>query len=251
MDAAAVPAGAAPAEGSPAGGGSDPDRASPAEAKHTDADTDALAARSWRSAKRQAKEHRSPEQKMRRAASWRRHVDKSHPWFELTWDMMLGMRTTVGRMEARPAREPVDADFDAAIRLYFLSEGTLDTPAHDKRDFKFKDYCPEACQRAGAAPARAAAAECVAIAQVFRHLRALFHLNPVNYIMSVCGNFEYLEFVANAKGGQFFFFTYDQLAMIKTLSQQDTRCLCSMLRQYYAVCTCAGPSACLQLARVW
>lgn len=58
------------------------------------------------------------------------------------------------------------------------------TPAHLMRDFKFKDYAP----------------------LVFRAIRAIFSLDPADYLLCVCGNFQYLEFISNSKSGQFFFF---------------------------------------------
>ncbi len=67
--------------------------------------------------------------------------------------------------------------------MKFPASGGSLTPAHQMRDCKFKDYAPE----------------------VFRQIRDRFGINPMEYILSVCGNFEYLEFVSNSKSGQFFF----------------------------------------------
>jgi 1-phosphatidylinositol-4-phosphate 5-kinase len=43
------------------------------------------------------------------------------------------------------------------------------------RDFKFKDYAPK----------------------VFRHLRERFDVDPADYMMTICGNFEYARLDAS------------------------------------------------------
>lgn len=86
------------------------------------------------------------------------------------------------------------------------------TPAHAARDFKFKDYCPE----------------------VFRHIRARFDIDPAEYLLCVCGNFEFLEFISNSKSGQFFFYSHDRRYMIKTVSQGESKFLRKILPEYYA-----------------
>ena len=90
-------------------------------------------------------------------------------------------------------------DFDEEYSLRMPSEGSNTTPPHKMRgmgmmgwmgnaDFKFKDYAPK----------------------VFRHLRQRFGIDPVDYMLCVCGNFEFLEFISNSKSGQFFFYTHDR-----------------------------------------
>lgn len=81
------------------------------------------------------------------------------------------------------------------------------------RDFKFKDYCPE----------------------VFRRIRARFDIAPDDYILSVCGNFQYLEFISNSKSGQFFFYTHDRRYMIKTISKGEAKFLQKILPAYFEV----------------
>ncbi len=72
--------------------------------------------------------------------------------------------------------------------------GILSTPSHKLgRTFKFKDYSP----------------------RVFRHIREHFGVDRVDYILSVAGNYTFLEFISNAKSGEFFFFSHDEKFMIK------------------------------------
>lgn len=79
------------------------------------------------------------------------------------------------------------------------------------RDFKFKSYCPD----------------------VFRGIRAIFHLRPDDYLINICGNFQYLEFISNSKSGSFFFYSHDRRFMIKTITKSESKFLRNILPQYY------------------
>ena len=93
------------------------------------------------------------------------------------------------------------------------SEGSNATPPHKMRDFKFKDYTPA----------------------VFRHLRERFGIDAIDYLLCICGNFEFLEFVSNSKSGQFFFFSHDRQFMIKTQTDAESKLLREILPKYYQV----------------
>lgn len=60
-------------------------------------------------------------------------------------------------------------------------------PHHLSHDFKFKDYAPK----------------------IFHRIRQLFGIDSASYMLSVSGNYNYLEFMANSKSGQFFFYSHD------------------------------------------
>jgi hypothetical protein len=146
-----------------------------------------------------------------------RKINKQHPEFELTYDMMLGIRTVVGAhhnqlamqqqlSNAQQQNENKDlkdkqasaassrtiqlqpSDFTQTQTSRFPGKGSLTTPGHAMRDFKFKDYSPA----------------------VFRAIRANFGIDPIDYLLCVCGNFQFLEFISNSKSGQFFFYTHDR-----------------------------------------
>lgn len=140
-----------------------------------------------------------------------RKIDKHHPEFELTYDMMLGIRTTVSMVEAKPHSLIKKSDFEQMLHLRFPGNGSATTPAHVARDFKFKDYCPE----------------------VFRQIRARFDIDPAEYLLCICGKFEFLEFISNSKSGQFFFYSHDRRYMIKTVSQSECKFLRKILPDYY------------------
>lgn len=189
-----------------------------------------------------------------------RKINKKHPEFELTYDMMLGIRTVVGNnptghavtlasapstassssssaanAAAAAAASNAAADADRrrrderlaaakkaalleqqqqqtpqAQKLTFPGRGSSQTPAHAMRDFKFKDYCGE----------------------LFRLIRARFKIDPTEYLLCVCGNFQYLEFISNSKSGQFFFYSHDRQYMIKTISGGECKFLRTILPSY-------------------
>ena len=54
------------------------------------------------------------------------------------------------------------------------------------------------------------------------------HDEQMRYMLSVAGNYNFLEFISNAKSGEFFFFSHDERFMIKTL-KVNTQKLCTRL----------------------
>eukprot|EP00474_Spongospora_subterranea_P009263 CRZ09721.1 hypothetical protein [Spongospora subterranea] len=136
--------------------------------------------------------------------------DRSHPEFELTCDMMLGIRHTVGR--AAPAENTIAAKhFKETVSYLFPHEGSSSTPAHPLSSFKFKDYQPA----------------------VYRSLRRRFGIDTADYLLCLCGDEHYLEFIANSKSGQFFFYSHDRQFMIKTITNSEAKFLQSILARYY------------------
>merc|ERR1712060_759881 len=109
----------------------------------------------------------------------------------------------VGRVNPQKFSEPKS--------YRFPKQGGKYTPSHCMKSFKFKDYCP----------------------QIFKMLRQMFNIDPVDYQMEVCGNFHYLEFMSNSKSGQFFFYSHNQKYMVKTMSKTEAKLLRKILPQYY------------------
>jgi len=169
-------------------------------------------------------------------------ITRKHPEYELAYDMMLGIRTVVGRIEAvqldiedsfsathslsgvwdpKLLRQRYENDFvghvdpmkfTEAKSYKFPKKGGKYTRPHLMKSFKFKDYCP----------------------QIFKLLRQLFSIDPSEYQMEVCGNYRYLEFMSNSKSGQFFFFSHNQRFMVKTLSKTEAKLLRKIMPQYYS-----------------
>jgi hypothetical protein len=130
------------------------------------------------------------------------------------------------------------------LSVVCLRSGSSSTPAHQMRNFvrppqnlrqrsahryccaclslcivrygvqSFKDYAPD----------------------VFRAIRELSGLDPLDYLLCVCGNFKFLEFLSNSKSGQFFFYSHDRRYMIKTISDEECVLLREILWDYYEVC---------------
>jgi 1-phosphatidylinositol-4-phosphate 5-kinase len=83
-------------------------------------------------------------------------------------------------------------------------QGGPNTPPHQlSHTFKFKDYSPKA----------------------FAYIRRLNGINETEFLSSVCGNANYIEFVSNAKSGQFFFYSSDGKYMIKTMTSTESKFL--------------------------
>jgi len=80
-----------------------------------------------------------------------------------------------------------------------------------KYDFKFKDYAP----------------------WVFRHLRALFRLDPADYLMSLTGKYILSELGSPGKSGSFFYFSRDYKYIIKTIHRSEHKFLRKILKDYY------------------
>jgi len=167
-------------------------------------------------------------------------IAKKHPEFELAYDMMLGIRTVVGRglggftesvvdetsLSSRPSESihrdyPEDGAFGYNLqydrfteKLYyrFPKIGSMRTPAHVMKDFKFKDYCPD----------------------IFKDLRDMFDVDPAQYLIDICGDFELLEFISNSKSGEFFFFTHNQRFMVKTMTKSESKLLRKVMPAYYS-----------------
>ena len=53
------------------------------------------------------------------------------------------------------------------------------------------------------------------------------------FLHSICGSDTFIEFVSNAKSGQFFFYSEDGRYMIKTMKQEEKTFLRHILPDYY------------------
>jgi len=111
--------------------------------------------------------------------------------------------------------ELTSEDYDYVAKLVFLPEGNpsgpIPTPPHKLNfTFNFKDY----------------------MANVFRAVRALSNISEADYMLSLAGDFNYIEFIANSKSGQFFFYSHDGKYMIKTQSKMECKLLRRIMPQY-------------------
>jgi 1-phosphatidylinositol-4-phosphate 5-kinase len=154
-------------------------------------------------------------------------VDENHANWVTAYNMLTGIRVSVSRTNAKLDRPLTDADFEAKQKstfdmsvfpvtdyigslANFPSAGNELVPSA-KYDFKFKDYAP----------------------WVFRHLRALFRLDPADYLMSLTGKYILSELGSPGKSGSFFYFSRDYKYIIKTIHHSEHKFLRKILKDYY------------------
>ncbi|CAN0238265.1 unnamed protein product [Scytosiphon promiscuus] len=53
-------------------------------------------------------------------------------------------------------------------------------------------------------------------------------------MLSVAGNYDYLELITNSKSGSFFFYSHDQKYIIKAMKRAEAKFFRKILPQYYA-----------------
>ena len=53
----------------------------------------------------------------------------------------------------------------------------------------------------------------------------MFGVNEFDFLLAVCGNANFIEFISNAKSGQFFFYSSDGKYMIKTMTNAESKFL--------------------------
>ncbi|RMZ79426.1 hypothetical protein DV738_g3311, partial [Chaetothyriales sp. CBS 135597] len=147
------------------------------------------------------------------AARWTeviRQKRASHVNWVTAYNMLTGIRFTVSRINAKLDRDLTEADFDAKHKFSFDVTGNELTPSA-KYDFKFKDYAP----------------------WVFRHLRAIFGLDPADYLMSLTSKYILSELGSPGKSGSFFYFSRDYKYIIKTIHHAEHKLLRKILREYH------------------
>ncbi|KAH7029100.1 uncharacterized protein B0I36DRAFT_363689 [Microdochium trichocladiopsis] len=137
-------------------------------------------------------------------------VDESHANFTTAYNMLTGIRVSVSRTNAKLDRPLTDADFETKQKSTFDITGNELVPSA-KYDFKFKDYAP----------------------WVFRHLRALFRLDPADYLISLTGKYILSELGSPGKSGSFFYFSRDYKYIIKTIHHGEHKFLRKILKDYY------------------
>ena len=137
-------------------------------------------------------------------------VDENHANWTTAYNMLTGIRVSVSRTNAKLDRPLTDADFEAKQKSTFDIAGNELVPSA-KYDFKFKDYAP----------------------WVFRHLRALFRLDPADYLMSLTGKYILSELGSPGKSGSFFYFSRDYKYIIKTIHHGEHKFLRRILKEYY------------------
>jgi len=68
---------------------------------------------------------------------------------------------------------------------------------------------------------------------IFARIRGALGVSKQRFLHSICGKDSFIEFVSNAKSGQFFFYSHDGRYMIKTQSNEECKFLRKILPHYY------------------
>ena len=159
----------------------------------------------WRRKKRKGKQ-----KKERKSYVTGKVIDGKHELYAQSIAVMLGVRTSITRTnglitaEEHKKRWLQEDDYLKTEKYEFRPDGSEHTPPHQlSHTFKFKDYAPV----------------------VFAYLRRLFGINEFDFLLSVCGNANFIEFISNAKSGQFFFYSSDGKYMVKTMTNAESKLL--------------------------
>ncbi|KAG7395023.1 hypothetical protein PHYBOEH_004350 [Phytophthora boehmeriae] len=131
-------------------------------------------------------------------------INLQHEQYALTYGMMCGIRDSAGLQKPFKQRLAMD-DFMLVDRKIFPANSQLQHP------FKFKDYSPD----------------------VFRQVRRRFGIDLAEYMLTLSGDFNFIEFMSNSKSGQFFFYSHDGRYMIKTQTKDESKFLRRILPHYY------------------
>lgn len=138
-------------------------------------------------------------------------IEKEHELYTMSIAMMLGLRYAIYQTHIQLENDKQEhrfwldsEEFMRMQKYVFRPDGRKGTPPHKlAHTFKFKDYSPVP----------------------FAYIRRMFGINEYEFIHSVCGNANFIEFISNAKSGQFFFYSSDGKYMIKTMTNTESKFL--------------------------
>ncbi|CAI7795700.1 unnamed protein product [Closterium sp. NIES-54] len=120
-------------------------------------------------------------------------------------------RYSVGRITPDAQRDVGPGEFSHWPAVRFPPAGSPTMPPHSMHAFKWRDYCPAA----------------------FRALRAMFGIDPGDYMVSLCGDDALRELSSPGKSGSVFFLSHDDRFLIKTMRSAELQVLLRMLPAYY------------------
>ncbi|KAI8610111.1 hypothetical protein BC830DRAFT_1213598 [Chytriomyces sp. MP71] len=137
-------------------------------------------------------------------------VNEGHANYMLMYDMLTGIRVSVSRCNAKPVRDLLPDDFEAAHKIAFDVTGNELAPS-SRYDFKFKDYSP----------------------WIFRLIRECFRVDPTEYLLSLTGKYVLSELGSPGKSGSFFYFSQDFRFIIKTIHFSEHKFIRRVLKNYF------------------
>jgi 1-phosphatidylinositol-4-phosphate 5-kinase len=126
--------------------------------------------------------------------------------------IQLGIGHAVGSLASKPKKDLLIKDSMKLETVSFPKNGSNTTPAHRYSYFKFQVFAPIA----------------------FRYFRTIFHIQPDNYLLSICN--EPLRELSNpGASGSIFYLTDDDNFIIKTVQLKEGKFLLELLPSYYMV----------------
>ncbi|ALC41524.1 sktl [Drosophila busckii] len=129
---------------------------------------------------------------------------------QIMGSIQLGIQHTVGSLASKPKRDLLMNDFWEMETIAFPPDGSSLTPAHHYSDFRFKVYAPIA----------------------FRYFRDLFHIEPDDFLLSMCAS-PLRELSNPGASGSIFYLTNDDEFIIKTVQKKECEFLQKLLPGYY------------------
>lgn len=127
--------------------------------------------------------------------------------YKVLYCMLTGIRVAVS-YKAMGVHKLTSADFSQVQKFTFQDNDTI-TPALNY-DFRFYDYAP----------------------QVFRWLRDQFNIDQANYLISITGQLIVSQIKSEGKSGSLFYFSKDNVYIIKTLRYNEFKFLQKILESY-------------------
>ncbi|KAF0697469.1 Aste57867_11853 [Aphanomyces stellatus] len=133
-----------------------------------------------------------------------KEIDGHHAQYTLAYCMMAGIHYSAGSLDMFKHRLEM-TDYMRVVKREFPAN------PQTKHSFKFKDYSPD----------------------IFRQVRHCFGVDSADYMITLCGDSNYIEFMSNSKSGQFFFYSHDGRFMIKTQTKKESKFLRRILPHYH------------------
>jgi len=143
--------------------------------------------------------------------------------------MMLGIRECVGGVRAASEMDSEEVDENGEGGTTKIEKSTLEEECNKVTKYVF----PAGTSFVSSNVALPYSYKIKAYApKVFSKIRSAAGIDKQRFLHSICGKDSFIEFISNAKSGQFFFYCHDGRYMIKTQTREEKNFLHAILPQY-------------------
>lgn len=156
--------------------------------------------------KKQVKESRKKQSLGGRPLQPGEVIYKGHHSYDLMRQLQLGIMYSIAQAGLTAAADLTSKDYTEETVQYFPSSSTGDASA-----FKYKDYAPK----------------------VFHKLRAAFHIDNADYLVSLTGGPALRELPSPGASGCIFFLSSDDRFLIKSVRKEEMALLLGLVKRYY------------------